>query len=617
MGKLHTGLLLFLWGTVFALAEPKASHAELDLGHWDFGRDASVELNGEWQFAWKNLDTQRQVPPHYEYVPGSWNHLQWDGASLGPNGFASYRLVVHLPPTSQPLSLELEPEATSSRLYVNGRMVGEQGNVAETEESSEPHYGITVYDIAPGTRTLDLVVQISNFQQHHGGFWKPLHLGTTKQIHQGIALSRALRFFLSGCLILMALYHFILFFYRRRDRIHLIFTTIAFAAITRILIPSDHLIQLLVPKLDFSQIIRIEYLSLLLILTMIVAYAHEFFARFVPAYFVKVMLWTTLCYAVFAMFAPISWLTLTQGFTQFVNLTAGVLVISCMLRAWRRRAHGAKFLSIALILLFLTLVNDILHSRQIINTGYFASFALFVFVFVQWILIAERYTQSFRLMNLQREQFLQTMADAIESKDKYTGGHVERVAEFSRDLAKSIGYSDEESRALHLSAMVHDVGKIGIRDSLLNKPGRFTDEEMLEMQLHPGIGFQLLSHLSGDSLAAEIALHHQQRYNGSGYTGLNQFPPLEGEQIPLAARIVAVADYWDAISSDRPYRKAMPISRCVKILVEECGIGLDPDLVKSFLLEGIWLRYLQNPVGSEDLVAVQEAIRDQWGDLCG
>jgi len=160
--------------------------------------------------------------------------------------------------------------------------------------------------------------------------------------------------------------------------------------------------------------------------------------------------------------------------------------------------------------------------------------------------------------------------------------------------------------------MVHDVGKIGVRDSILNKPGRFDPDELAAMQKHPGIGYQMLAGLEGSSLAAQIALHHQQRWNGSGYTGIDEFPPLRGQDIPIGPRIVAVADYWDAISSDRPYRSAMPLERSISLLIEECGVGLDPIMVQIFLQKGIWHRYLQNPPTPDLLAQAREIIRAHW-----
>jgi HD-GYP domain-containing protein (c-di-GMP phosphodiesterase class II) len=190
----------------------------------------------------------------------------------------------------------------------------------------------------------------------------------------------------------------------------------------------------------------------------------------------------------------------------------------------------------------------------------------------------------------QLEDFLKVLASAIESKDKYTGGHVERVANSSRDLAQKYGITGERLRAIYLGALVHDVGKIGIRDAILNKPEALLPDEIEHIRTHPSIGHQLLAMIDDVVIPAKIAFYHQERFDGNGYP-----LRLSGERIPLEARIVALADYWDAITSDRPYRKAMPLSKALDVMRIERGQAFDPELFDLFMDEKdhIYLRYLQ------------------------
>lgn len=189
----------------------------------------------------------------------------------------------------------------------------------------------------------------------------------------------------------------------------------------------------------------------------------------------------------------------------------------------------------------------------------------------------------------QLEEFLTALGSAIESKDNYTGGHVERVGSYSRDIAEKLGLSDQEVREIYLGAIVHDVGKIGIRDSILNKPGRLTPEETKHMQQHPGIGKDILSKIADIDTAIKIAYSHQERYDGCGYP-----EGLKGEEIPLCARIAAIADYWDAITSDRPYRGAMPLMTAIELMYSESGKAFDPELLNIFMNseDTLYLNYI-------------------------
>jgi hypothetical protein len=198
------------------------------------------------------------------------------------------------------------------------------------------------------------------------------------------------------------------------------------------------------------------------------------------------------------------------------------------------------------------------------------------------------------------EDFLRVLASAIESKDKYTGGHVERVANYSRDLAAKCGISGEALRAIYLGAMVHDVGKIGVRDAVLNKPGVLTPEEMAQMRTHPVLGERLLSMIEDVPVPVVIASAHQERFDWTGYPN-----GWKGDRIPLEARIVTLADYWDAITTDRPYRNAMPLEEAVALMHRERGRAFDPHLFDLFMdpSERIFLRHLNGARASKPVSA--------------
>lgn len=202
----------------------------------------------------------------------------------------------------------------------------------------------------------------------------------------------------------------------------------------------------------------------------------------------------------------------------------------------------------------------------------------------------------------QLEDFLMVLASAIESKDHYTGGHVERVANYSKDLAMKLRMNSIQVREIYLGAIVHDVGKIGVKDSILNKPDKLDAAEMANMQAHPLIGKKLLSKIHDIDTAEKIAYSHQERWDGNGYP-----EHLKGEDIPLAARIVTIADYWDAIITDRPYRRAMNIRKAIALMKNERGKAFDPVLFDIFMDEGdkLYLKYV-NPDKLKELEETDE-----------
>jgi two-component system response regulator RpfG len=169
------------------------------------------------------------------------------------------------------------------------------------------------------------------------------------------------------------------------------------------------------------------------------------------------------------------------------------------------------------------------------------------------------------------------LAKAAEQRDKVTGLHLVRMAKYSALIARGVGLSQGEQDVIELASPMHDIGKIGIPDRILQHPGALEAYDLEVMRTHARIGYDLLKDSSSGYLqtAAVIALGHHERYDGSGYpTGLR------GEHIPLEARIVAVADVYDALTSVRPYKAAWPIDRALEYVREQGGRHFDPGLVE-------------------------------------
>lgn len=178
-------------------------------------------------------------------------------------------------------------------------------------------------------------------------------------------------------------------------------------------------------------------------------------------------------------------------------------------------------------------------------------------------------------------QSLRTFAKTIDAKDKYTNGHSIRVAEYSREIARRMKMNEQEQERIYYVALLHDIGKIGIPDHILNKPGFLTEEERAVIQTHPVIGAEILKDFTALKGITDGAKYHHERYDGKGYCERKR-----GEQIPLVARIIGVADTYDAMSSDRCYRKALSKEKIVEEFKNGMGTQFDPMIV-PYILEMI------------------------------
>lgn len=176
------------------------------------------------------------------------------------------------------------------------------------------------------------------------------------------------------------------------------------------------------------------------------------------------------------------------------------------------------------------------------------------------------------------EAAVQALIRAVEARDPYTAGHSERVMLYSILIGKKLGLSAEELQLLSMGALIHDIGKVGVPDYVLNKPGKLTDEEFELVKLHPAVGDRMIEGIPSLAPMRPIVRWHHEKLNGRGYPDR-----LEGDEIPLMVRIVTVCDIFDALTSSRSYRGAMPWQKAVDILREEVESGaLDPKVVEAF-----------------------------------
>ena len=171
----------------------------------------------------------------------------------------------------------------------------------------------------------------------------------------------------------------------------------------------------------------------------------------------------------------------------------------------------------------------------------------------------------------------EALAEAINSRDPYTGGHTRRVQNYALQMAEALGLKREEKEALHLAAILHDIGKIGIDDAILRKVDRLTAGEKRKMYDHPRIGAKILGYVEEMNEVIPGVLHHHERFDGSGHPD-----KLAGELIPLQARIIAIADAFDALTTDRPYRRASRAVEALDILDQNSGSHFDPELLTIF-----------------------------------
>lgn len=226
--------------------------------------------------------------------------------------------------------------------------------------------------------------------------------------------------------------------------------------------------------------------------------------------------------------------------------------------------------------------GKVIGTLNMLRMGQFNSFGLGD-VHLLWILASKAATaiEHSRLYNELEKAYIGTVrafANAVEARDNYTRGHTERVYKIASLIARDLEWSDEQMKNMYMGCILHDIGKIGVPDMILNKPGRLTQEEQEAMRKHPETGVRMLEGIPMLEPALPYILYHHEQYDGSGYP-----LGLKGNNIPIEGRVLAIADTVDAILTNRPYRKGASIEKVNQELISCSGKQFDPELAQLFL----------------------------------
>lgn len=277
--------------------------------------------------------------------------------------------------------------------------------------------------------------------------------------------------------------------------------------------------------------------------------------------------WATLLYLL-----PILWAALRHGLRGGILAASGSGFAHLVGLAWMAVAHGAEDLGREVWagradLLILSLAGALVGwSRE------------------RELRLREELLESNRLLRRDLVRISEALMQAVEAKDAYTGGHLRRVGDYAVAVGEKLGLRGRDLETLHYASLLHDVGKLGVPESVLRKEGPLDDAEVEQMRRHPEIGARMLERLDLLNGAAPLVLHHQERFDGDLDGQHPGYPRgLAGDAIPLGARIIAVVDAFDAMTTTRPYRAALPAAEATAVLRRERGRQFDPRVVDAFL----------------------------------
>jgi len=609
-----------------------AEKGVIDLRAWEQNGTDSIKLEGEWEFYWQQFiypgEFKDSNKPSYISVPGTWNNFEVNGKKLSGDGFATYRLKLLLNESRHELILKTLTIQTAYRLFIDGKLVESGGLPGEDRESSIPEFNTKNVYFNPESESPELVIHVSNFDHRKGGIWGGVSLGTKSNLANEVQLVRDRSLFIIGATLVIGIYYLGLFIIRKKEKEALYFSIYCCVIALRIIVTGEITILDYFPSIPWKALIIIEYSSFFSSIPLFLLFILSMFES---KSLKRVTAGTVVISSLFIFFtiaAPVRYSSLLIPVYQVITLLIGIYIIYILIKWSLNRDVLARVILTGFLLMFITVINDVLYAADIIQTFYAISYGILLFIIFQSMAMTIRFAKSFSEVERQKKQLLKTnteyrseiderirleeelhisyqknaktrlaiimgLAKLAEYRDSDTGTHIERIQEFNTVLAKQLQkhekyknyISDEYIEDLNISSILHDIGKVGIPDSILQKPGKLTSEEFEIMKSHPLIGGDSISTVEQKTgvrsfltLGRDIAYMHHEKWDGSGYP-----QGLKGEMIPLSARLTALADVYDALTSKRCYKDAFTHEKAMNIIAESKGTHFDPDIVDAFL----------------------------------
>ncbi len=400
---------------------PQARDGVLDLRGWNWSHHRPIGLVGDWAFYWRQLleptdFADNNMPPSSTFVelPSSWNGYEIDGERLSGAGYATYYLRVLLDSAGQPLAFKMPEFETAYVLYVNGQVVSANGLVGTTPATSYPQWLPRVATFVPERDTLDIVLQISNFHHRLGGAGQLILLGAEDRVREARERALNFEFFLLGSLLIMSLYHVGLFVLRPKDHSPLYFALCCFLMAVRILVTGEQYLAHHFPSLNWQWLVRVNYLSFSLTVPMFALFTRALFPSRSLESLVKVL------EGAIVIFASVVLLTPTKVFThalvpyEIITLGASVYLVVGLVSTKAYEKQGLGVFIAGFFVMILAMTNDILYHNQIIETGYFGPLGVFFFIFAQSFLLAQRFSRTFKDVEVLSRDLEQRVAARTE-----------------------------------------------------------------------------------------------------------------------------------------------------------------------------------------------------------
>lgn len=408
----------------------------IDLRQWDIEHEGPAALHGQWEFYWSKLldpadfvKTNKPKPDAYITTPGVWNGQELPEGRVGAHGMATYRLLVDLPPHPGKLGLRLEDAGTAMKLFADGQLIHQAG-IPGGEYTSKPGTNPGVVFFEPRGDKLELIVQVSNYDHRLGGMWRGLYIGLPRDILTLWSSAVLWAGLLIGSLVIIGIYHLLLFLMSRNDRSFFYFGLFCLLISLRVMVTDDKLLRLLLPDISWPVLKRVEYLTIFLALPVFLWFLRSLYPKEIHRLICNTVISISLALCAFVVVSPTA---LFSYSTLFFYPLTGLAIIYMIQRLWVARCNhrdGARALLYGFGILSALAIYDILVAQTIIRSFYLLPLGLVAFIFAQAAMLSYRNKKAFHTLERQRASLAEkNLAIEHENRQRMTAEEALRNSE--------------------------------------------------------------------------------------------------------------------------------------------------------------------------------------------
>lgn len=442
-----------------------AKKGEMDLQYWNpFESEDVLHLNGDWEFYWQQLLSpvqlrQKNFERRYAYAPSEWSRMRVDGENLLHNGFATYRLVVRLPKevVRKQLALYVPASGSAYKVWIDGAEVASAGGVGTDFLSENPWTVSKIVYFMPTSEKMELVVQISNFHQRRNGMWDPFLLGNSDTMLKKNSLDTSLQLMMTGSFIVMSIFYFFMYFFRRSNVTALLFSGICLLFSIRLSVVDGALLRYFIPESSFNIVNKLEYLTVTVGTLLLIQYVAKLFPNEDHPLTLKVLTSMSLMYSLFILVTPVHVFTYSLAVMLMIILFVFIYHVFYVYRlaVIRKRDWAWSNLIASLIMIF-AVINDGFYYVGNISPATISYSGFIIYYLVQIITIANQSADAYK----QLEVVSSELTDLNTNLESMVQERTSQLEELNKQLIVSNEKLQgiEQSRRKLLSNISHDLG---------------------------------------------------------------------------------------------------------------------------------------------------------------